>query len=150
MVIILPQRGQLRNYLKGDLAELENYMWERVESKLLTQIKKNLPSNIRARMARNCTVFSIGRVRYHALSSTVLYSRLLFFFLAAKTARTPRSWPEVLFFRHSLVISQNALRRTVGLGFGETNSKWSFDKLALTWKRLQSTCSVYYLCPLFS
>ena len=33
MVIILPQWGQLQNYLKGDLAELENYLWARVESK---------------------------------------------------------------------------------------------------------------------
>ena len=33
MVIFLPQRGQLQNYLKLDLAELENYLWTQVESK---------------------------------------------------------------------------------------------------------------------
>ena len=40
MVIILPQSGQLQNYLKGDLAELQNYLWARVESKLLKKKKK--------------------------------------------------------------------------------------------------------------
>ena len=38
MVIILPHRGQLQNYLKGDLAELEKSLCARVKSKLL---KKN-------------------------------------------------------------------------------------------------------------
>ena len=33
MVIILPQRGQLQNYLKLDLGELENHLWAHVESK---------------------------------------------------------------------------------------------------------------------
>ena len=32
-VIILPQRRQLQNYLKRDLAELENYLWAQVQSK---------------------------------------------------------------------------------------------------------------------
>ena len=65
MVIILPRSGQLQNYLKGDLAELENYLWARVESKLLKKKKKeekNLPRNIHARKARNWTILSIGRL----------------------------------------------------------------------------------------
>ena len=43
--------------------------------------------------------------------------------------------------------SRNAFRGTFGLVL---NSKYSFDKLAFTWKRLQSNCRVSYLCPLFS
>ena len=33
MVIILPQGGQLQDYLKLDLCELENHLWAHVESK---------------------------------------------------------------------------------------------------------------------
>ena len=40
MVIILPRSGKLQNYLKGDLAELDNYLWARVESKLLQKKKE--------------------------------------------------------------------------------------------------------------
>ena len=34
MVIILPPGGQLQNYLKLDLGELENRLWAHVESKI--------------------------------------------------------------------------------------------------------------------
>ena len=34
MAIILPQGGQLQNYLKLDLGELENHLWAHVESKI--------------------------------------------------------------------------------------------------------------------
>ena len=68
MVIILPQGGQLQNYLKRDLADLENYLLVRVEFKLLKKKKKKkkLPSNIHARMAKSWSVLSIGRVGYPA------------------------------------------------------------------------------------
>ena len=77
MVIILPQGGQLQNYLKLDVGELENHLWAHVESK---SSKKNLPGNIRARMAR--TVLSIGRVAYHAFIHHFIssYAVLLSFF----------------------------------------------------------------------
>ena len=44
MVIILPQGGQLQNYLKLDLGELENHLWAHVESgpKSQKKIKKKL------------------------------------------------------------------------------------------------------------
>ena len=79
MVIILPHGGQLQNYLKLDLSELVNHLWAHVESK---SSKNNLPGNIRARMARNWTVLSIGRVAYHAfiLHFISSYAVLLSFF----------------------------------------------------------------------
>ena len=40
MVIILPPGGQLQNYLKLDLGELENYFWAHVESKISKKKKK--------------------------------------------------------------------------------------------------------------
>ena len=87
MVIILPQGGQLQNYLKLDLGELENYLWAHVESKILKKKKKkkkkkNLPGNIRARMARNWTVLTIGRLAYHAFIHHFIssYAVLLSFF----------------------------------------------------------------------
>ena len=82
MVIILPQGGQLQNYLKLDLGELENHLWAHVESKISKKKKKNLPGNIRARMARNWTVLSIGRVAYHAFIHHFIssYAVLLSFF----------------------------------------------------------------------
>ena len=43
MVIILPQGGQLQNYLKLDLGELENHLWAHVESK---SSKKSFPSAV--------------------------------------------------------------------------------------------------------
>ena len=111
--------------------------------------KKKLPSNVRARMASlgDWTVLSIGRVGHAFIHYFI--SSYAFLLLAAKTARTPPSWPEILFF-DTFVMSQDAFRRTFGLVFGATNSKQRFDTLAFTWKRLQGTCSVSYLCPLFS
>ena len=65
--------------LKLDLGELENHLWAHVESKIS---KKFLPGNIRARMARNWTVLSIGRVVYHAFIHHFIssYAVLLSFF----------------------------------------------------------------------
>ena len=40
MVIILPQGGQLQNYLKPDLGELENHLWAHVESKSSKKIAR--------------------------------------------------------------------------------------------------------------
>ena len=40
MVIILPHGGQLQNYLKLDLGELENHLWAHVESKSSKKRKK--------------------------------------------------------------------------------------------------------------
>ena len=79
MIIILPHGGQLQNYLKLDLGELVNHLWAHVESK---SSKNNLPGNIRARMARNWTVLSIGRVAYHAFIHHFIssYAVLLSFF----------------------------------------------------------------------
>ena len=83
----------------------------------------------------------------------ILASRMLFFFLAAKTVllvvRLKSSFFDTVWVYRN---SRNAFRGTFGLVFGETNSKYSFDhdKLAFTWKRLHSTCSVCYLSPLFS
>ena len=37
---IIPQRDRLQSYLTGDLAELENYLWARVEFKLLKKKAK--------------------------------------------------------------------------------------------------------------
>ena len=81
MVIILPQGGRLQNYLKLDLGELENHLWAHVESKI-SKKKRNLPGNIRARMARNRMVLSIGRVAYHAFIHHFIssYAVLLSFF----------------------------------------------------------------------
>ena len=101
MVIILLQRGQLQNYPKGDVAELENYLWVRVESRLL---KKNCQATYLHAWQELGRSFPLAEQAI-TLSSTILYPRMLLFFLAAKTARTPRSWPEILFFRLSLVIS---------------------------------------------
>ena len=70
MVIILPHGGQLQNYLKLDLGELENHLWAHVESKssiAKEKKKKNLAGNIRALVV--------------TLSSTILYPRMLSFFL---------------------------------------------------------------------
>ena len=95
------QRRQLQNYLKRNLAELANYLWAQVQSKS-SKKKKNC-------WAWACTEchgwqeirqsFPLAELAM-SLSSTILYPRMLFFFLAAKTACTPRSWPEVLFIRH--------------------------------------------------
>ena len=96
MVIILPQRGQVKNYLKRDLDELENSLWAGVES------------NIRARMARNWTVLSIGRVGYHAFIHHFISSNaFLLSFGKDDTYSSMLAW-NPFFFRHSLGISRYA------------------------------------------
>ena len=78
---ILPHGGQLQNYLKLDLGELENQFWAHVESK---SSQKKLAGNIRVWMARNWTVLSIGRVAYYAFihHSISSYAVLLSFFFS--------------------------------------------------------------------
>ena len=129
MVIILPQGGQLQNYLKLDLGELENHLWAHVESKSST---KKLPGNIGARMARNWTVLSIGRVAYHAFIHHFIssYAVLLsFFFFSVTTGKFIPDRRDLLlrqrrhvllevglkssfFFSTPLVINRDELRRT--------------------------------------
>ena len=47
MVIILPQGGQLQNYLKLDLGELENHLWAHVSEMKPGKTNTALPSNYR-------------------------------------------------------------------------------------------------------
>ena len=128
----LPRRGQLQNCLERVLVELDNNLWAQVESQRTCTDGK----------PRNWTVLSIGRVGNAFIHYFI--SSYAFLLLAAKTARTPRSWLKS-YFLTPLVLSQDAFRRTFGLVFGATNSKQR-DTLAFTWKRLQGTCSVSYLC----
>ena len=86
MVIILPRRGQLQNCLERVLAELDNNLWAQVESQRTCTDGK----------PRNWTVLSIGRVGNVFIHYFI--SSYAFLLLAARTARTPRSWPEILFF----------------------------------------------------
>ena len=77
MAIILPQGGQLQNYLKLDLGELENHLWAHVQSKS-SKKKKNLPGNTRAR-----TVLSIGKSslsRFHPPFYILVCCSSFFFF----------------------------------------------------------------------
>ena len=109
MVIILPQGGQLQNYLQGDLADLENYryLWVRVESKRSKKKKKKKKKLAEQHTCTGGKKLDGILVGCHAFIHH-LYPRMLFLFLVAKTARTPPSWPEILFFRHRLGISRFA------------------------------------------
>ena len=149
MVIILPQSGQLQNYLKGDLAELENYLWARVES------KRSKTKKIRATYMYVHGWQEIGRSfsrlsRFHP----PFYIFVCFSSFLRRRRHVLLDWVRLKssFFDTVWVYrdSRNAFRGTFGLVFGETYSKYSFDKLAFTRKRLLSTCSVSFLCPLFS
>ena len=113
----VPQRSQLQNYLKRDLAELENYLWAQIEPKTQKKKKiaeqhtctddKNIGPSMQSRLSRFHPPFYL----LECFSSFLRQKRHVLFEVGLKSS----------FFDTLGYVAR--CRRTFGLLFGETNSK---------------------------